>query len=139
MNILSAIGENLLSARISWWRIGVDRSWGLRISLLCSWTGIDRRLLRVHQDLTMVLCFADFDTHTNNNGANNGQRNDAPNNSASYRSSRTIWVVVVVVVVVVIVVVTVLPSRWVVATVVVIAVIRTLRGNCQKNQNQFPN
>lgn len=36
----------------------------------------------------MVLCFADFDTHTNNNGGNNGQPHDTSNHSASYRSSR---------------------------------------------------
>lgn len=137
MDILSVIGENWLSTRIRWWRIGIDRSWWLRISLLCSWTGIDHGLLRVHQDLTMVLCFADFDTHTNNNGGNNGQPHDTSNHSASYRSSRrrTIWVVVIVIVVVV----TELSSRWVVATVVVITVIGTLRRNWQKNQNQFPN
>lgn len=55
---------------------------------LRTWIGIGRGLLRVHHDLTMVLCFADFDTRTNKNGDNNGQPNDTPNHSASYRSSR---------------------------------------------------
>lgn len=125
--------ENLLSARISWWWIGIGNNWWLWIFLLCNcnyiavthvddeipssslkkyrwasylkkryfifkvlciwkthlrtWSSIDRGLLRVHQDLAMVLSFADFDTHTND-CANKGQSNNTPNHSASYCSRR---------------------------------------------------
>lgn len=53
-----------------------------------TWTGIGRGLLRIHHDLTMVLPFANFDTHTINYVDNKGQPKDTPNNSTNYRTGR---------------------------------------------------